>query len=227
MGIYLFFMGLSKCFSGFLFLSSTNLWSLNEDGAVLSYCCLSLSGYWWWLGWLFSNFSFSYCRLASSNERLPLNDGENPLNTFDGGRKLPPLEGNRFLCFNGELSRSSLNGFFNVKPFGGGGPLSGLLLGLFGPGRWDSLWFLTFLSWRGKKSGTSSCWRAILSWLENFFLLGGGPFLGGGPLEGRGPFLLGLMILDKTSPNGLVGIIQSDWRKVRNDNINVGTEVTN
>ena len=35
MRIYLFFLGISKCFSGFLILSSS-MWSSNGDGAVLS-----------------------------------------------------------------------------------------------------------------------------------------------------------------------------------------------
>ena len=121
------------------------------------------------------------------NERLPLNEGANPLNIFDGGLKCPPLEG---LClyFRGDLSRSSLNGLLRLNP-GGGLFCGGLLFGLGWPGAgfiWFLWWNLSDIGWNSATLSWSNPCRSLLG----TFLLGFPAF----PLPGcRGPFLFGLI----------------------------------
>ena len=89
------------------------------------------SGLWGGYRW-----SFSYCLLASSNDKLPLNDGAKPLNTFEGGLKLSPLGGGRLFgggwlgCLRGDLLRRSLKGLDKLNPLFG--TFWGLLFGRLG-----------------------------------------------------------------------------------------------
>ena len=136
----------------------------------------------------FSYLSLSCCFLASSNERLPLNDGANPLNTLDGGRN-GSFNGRFGFFFNGDLSKMFLKGFFMLI-------LIGFLLGGFD--LWSFLsgrWWSRLFSLLGKNSST-------LSWLTKFLSLWLGLRLGG-PRGGGSPFLFGLINVLMTSPSGL------------------------
>lgn len=142
----------------------------------------------------FPNCSLSYCLLASSIETLPLNDGANPLNTFDGGRKGPSLGGRLCFFFNGDLSKMFLKGFFMFIPIGF------LLNGFDGFDLWS------FLSgWRWSLSCSVIGWNSSTSpwWIRSLSLFG---LRLGRPLAwslGGIPCLFGLMNLLMTSPRGL------------------------